>query len=722
MKEVEQVIKYCKQTGYASHDFETKATGPHGDSWGEDDKPTGPQFEEDEPTIISLCFQPGSAYSIPLFHFESPFKRKQAEEIIQMIGHELMANPQVTKVAWNLKFEYKWFLRYGITMLGQLDDAMLMKYLLDEERPHGLKPFVESNFPDFANYEAEINEIKKRVKSWAKIPLEPLSKYCCADSDLTLRAAVLLEKSLKKEGFYMLYRNMCMMQTRVLAESESMGMLIDKPYVEEIIKSQKTRIEANEKNILKHPKVLKYQRWRRKEKVKKLIEETQKEIDKINQENKPNKMRLIAARQEKISRYIAGQLATKKERVDDFNPNSPNQLVELLFTSPAGFRFKIVKYTVDDRKQPTDRPSTDEEVLLKLKRKDKTGFLDRLLSQREMVKLYSTYMVAPHYHLTKHNTLHSSFLIIGTVTGRLSSKGINMQNIPRDTTSSVIKKMFIPPPGHLLLEVDYGQAELRVVAELAKDEAMIEIFKKGYNVHLATGLKIVGEFERYEEIKSLLKDPNHPDLVKWEKIKKKGKVLNFSILYLQSDEQTAEQMETSVQEAAEFKEGWFNAFPKIKQWMRKQELFVKKHGYVVNMFGRHRRLPGIWDYNRGTQNKAIRDSINAPIQGASSDFTQFATVIIRERIRIRTLKLTDSKRWNKQAYTVHDSIGFYIKPEYIAKAVPIIESICSDPETLRYFGFEMKYVKMKVSAEIGTTWGGLQEYNPKIDYNTWISK
>jgi DNA polymerase I-like protein with 3'-5' exonuclease and polymerase domains len=725
IEEVKQVIEYCKETGNASIDFETKATGPDGPQIGGDDKkPTGPAYKEDEPTVLSIVFQPGSGYAIPLFHKESPFSRTEALSIIKLIGREVLENPAIVKWAWNLKFEYKWFLRYGITPMGRLIDVMGLKYMLDEERPNGLKEFCENNIPEYAGYDTEVVELRKKYKGWEHIPLKPLCKYCVIDSDITLKIGLGLERMVMKEGFYKLFRNMFMMQTRVLAESEHMGMPVDREYLKEIIKTQKKRIEVNERNLLAHPKIKKFQRWRIRQKVKKLIQQTQAEIQGLKREAKKtgkDVSRMIKNREDKISRYIAGQLTTKKERVDQFNPNSPNQLVDLLFNAPGGFQFKVVAYTLDKRKQPTDRPSTNEKVLLHLKRKDKSGFIDRLLSQREMVKLYSTYMVAPLYRLTPESTLHSAFLIIGTVTGRLSSRNINMQNIPRDTTSAMIKKMFICPKGHLLLEVDYGQAELRVVAELARDEAMIDIFKRNYNIHVATACKINHCYDKYNEVKGILENTKHPDNLFWEKQKKRGKVLNFSILYLQSDKMTAEQMSSedeivTEEDAAEFKKDWFRAFPGIKRWMEKQEKFLKENGYVRNMFGRFRRLPDIWSEDKGKRNKSIRDCINAPIQGASSDFTQFATVVIREQIRSGELVLSDDPRWQSQAYTVHDSIGFYVQPKYLHKAVAAITKICSDPETLKYFDFEMKHVKMKVSPEIGTDWGSLKAYNAWENY------
>lgn len=719
-EEVKKVVDYCIQVGYASLDFETHARGPRGYTVGDDKFPTGAEHSEDKPTLLGICFQPRAGYAIPLFHKDSPFNKEQCLEIINYVGKFIVSNINVVKMAWNLKFEYKWFFRYGWMFRGYCMDGMLFKYLLEEERPHGLKDMVERFLPEYADYESEVDQAKKKFRGWGNIPIKTLAPYCVLDCDLTLRLCMSFEKAIIENDFYNLYRSMCIMQVKVLAESEMMGLPVDTKYLDRIIEEQGIKIEENRQNLLKHKLIRTFQKWRRAQKVKKLIADMNKEITAIQKDKtKKNPQQLIKNRMEKISRYIAGELVTKKERVDEVNFNSSDQMVDLLFISDGGFQFKIVKYTKDKKtKQPTDRPSTDEEVLLVLKRKDKSEFIDKLLSHRELSKLYSTYMVGMRDQLSSKSKIHGSFLIHGTVSGRLSSKQPNLQNIPRDTTSSLIKRMFIPPPGHLLLEVDYGQAELRVVAELAKEEAMIDIFRKNYNIHVATACKLNGGIHRYAEVKGILSQPTHKDFFFWEKQKKRGKVLNFSILYGQSDQATADQMGdgTTEEEAAELKEQWFREFPGIRPYMKQVTGRIKEDGFMMNLFGRKRRLPDIYSENKGLYNAAIREGFNAHIQGASSDFTQLATITIREKAMRGDLIWTDNPKYRFQAYTVHDSIGFFVQPKYVHSIVPKINKICSDPETLRYFNFQMKHVQMKVSPEVGTNWGALTDYNPWTNY------
>lgn len=719
------LIKYIKITGYCSFDFETNAL----------------PVEDDEfrPTIISISFQPWAKYVIPLAHFQSPFKDGEWFDLLSELDVEIFRNPKIIKLGHNLKFELRILMKYGMELHGKIFDSMLAKHLLDENTDNGLKDIVLRLFPRYGDYESELNELKKKHGGWANIPLKPLAAYGGLDADLTLQLCLLLERRFLRKDLhklYALYRNLLMMNTRVLAETELMGMLIDRPYLKKVEKAQRKIIQNNLKEVMAHPKLEAFQKWRSRKHLDKLVAGVRKEIDIIEKEVKSGKITQKSAstkinnRLEKLSRYLAGELGnSKKELVPEFNLNSTRQLVDFLYLSEDGLQLPVVEYTKDNRtKKPTDNPSTGESALLKLKELDESGFIERLLTHREASKLHSTYMVGILEKIQKRTSrVHGRFLIHGTVTGRLSSREPNLQNIPRDTTSSLIKRAFIPPPGHLLVEIDYSQAELRLLAELSGDEAMIDIFKRGYNIHLATGLKINRvDLSKYDEANQVRKDPNHPDFKYWTKIHKSGKVMNFSIVYQQGDPKTAEDLGVSLDEAIAFKEEWYAQFPTIKTYLKAHVDSVYKTGYAENAFGRRRRLADIKlrkkaKYDRlakGKYNKATRDAINAPIQGGSSDYAQTAAVEIYEK------KLLGEKPFNLvayQAYTVHDSIGFYIKVENIHKVVPHLIKVAEKPNTMKYFGFEFTKVKMGVSCEVGVNWGEKAEYNPFFNYKKLLN-
>lgn len=709
LKDIPKIIEYCKETKYCSFDIETNGEPYHSPS----------SFI----TMMSISFQSGFSYCIPLGHSESPFKKKWKKVLKSLVP--IFEDYTITKIAQNAKFEHEWFMKYNIPINGRIFDTMLAYHLLDEEALKSLENQVKEFIPEFSEYK-DVTEILARKHGWAGIPINILAERNALDADLTLRLMLFYESRLIKANLYNLFRNMSMMQHRVLAESEFKGLSVDRPYLDGLIIHQHQKIEENKTNLLNHPKVKRFERRRRKSRIKELIIQIEEEIEDLtdNQGKDPN-ARVIKNREEKLSRYIMGDLRTKKElqTQEGLNFNSPTQLIELLF-GDDGFRFKIIKYTVDKKtKKETNRPSTDEEVLLALKYKDKSGFLDGLLSHREMEKLYSTYMVGTRKLLSHDEKLHANFKISGTVTGRLSCGEPNLQNIPRSLTSSLIKTMFLPPKGMLLYEADYGQAELRIVAELAKETTMIEIFEKDFNIHVASACKAQGMLDQYSKVKAILKDENHPDHEFWERKKKIAKTINFGILYGQTAKKLSKTLtdatgeKISVEEADEFLKDWLKDYPKVGKWIKHQHNYAFKQGFVKNPFGRKRRLPNIHLKQEafGLYLEAQRQSVNAVIQGCSSDFTQFSCVLIREKIRNGELP-----SYLQQLYTVHDSIGFGVKPEDIHGVHKVIQSTMEYPETQKWFGFKMNKVKMKASASVGINWGSLKDYNPDEDYTKWV--
>lgn len=710
--ELNQLIAYCKQTGYASTDFESSGTNA--------------MYPGSYPTILGVSFQPGGAWIIPLAHKESLFKADDEwVKVLQHFGREIIENPDIIKIGQNIKYEIEWWWKYGITMVGRVFDTMLAKYLLEEERPHGLKEMVGRWIPEFDGYDlpgqpGRKATVDQMIEFWSNVPLDKLSPYCAKDSDLTFRLWIFFERRLIDNGFYTLFRNMMMMASRVLAEAEWEGMTIDRDYLRDLMGVYKEKIEICEHRIVSNPMIGKYEKIRLREVKRQMIKDVKKEISLLRRTK--GSERMIKGREEKVSRYIAGDYTIKKERemVAPLNFNSPKQMIDLLFDSPDGFMFDVVRFTQDKKtKKFSSTASTDESVLLELKDKDTSGFLGDLLELRGLTKMNSTYVVGMWERLNSKNKIHGSFLLHGTVTGRLSSRNPNLQNIPRDTTASDIKKMFIAPPGMLILQLDYSQAELRVLAAEAKEPTMIQWFKEGKDIHLAVACK---KFDAdYDEIKAILNDETHSKFIEWKKRRKKAKTTNFGIVYEQSAKALAEKMTeegvpTTKEEAEDFLAEWFADFPKVKSYIRRQHRFVEEHGFVYSLFGRKRRLPNVDSDNWGKKAEALRQSVNAPIQGTASDFALFSSILIREHKRKHLLP-----RLMIQVGTVHDSLKFYIYPKDIHQAIPLLYQICRNPETKKWFNFEVKGIEMKVDFEIGKNWCELHKYNPQENYNEWVA-
>jgi DNA polymerase I-like protein with 3'-5' exonuclease and polymerase domains len=720
-KELDRLIKYCKQTGYTSVDFETNAQ---------------PIYNNDFlPTILGVSFQPGSAYIIPLAHFDSPFIDCW-KKILKKFGKEVIENPDIVKIAQNLKFEYNIFTKYKIQMKGRLFDTMLAKYLLDEEKPHGLKEMVTKWLPDYSGYES----YEGSTLPWDKKPLLGLSEYCAMDCDLTFRLMVFFEKLLIDNGFYPLFRNMLMMATRVLAESEYKGLKVDIDYLTKLKEKKEKEMEELMEKVKNHPTILRYNQKKIIQAKKDLIQSVKDEISKIRLEmdkaeeelsnvefNKfiTAKRKLIKAREDKISRYIINEFTTKKELevLEPLNLSSPNQLRDLFFYNKWGFKFDVIKYTVDKgTKKESKRPSTDEEVLMKLKPMDDTGFISLLLTHRAESKIYGTYIKGMYDKLSDKGGVHGRFLLEGTVTGRLASREPNLQNIPRGSTAAGIKEMFIPPDGYLMMQLDYSQAELRVLAAVAKETSMLEWFNTGKDIHLASACK---KFKaEYDDIIKIYENESHPDYKIWNVRRKQAKTINFGIIYGQGAKLLAESLSdpekgvyVSVDDASQFLKDFHKAFPRISKFIKKCHNLAHEQGYVRNLFGRKRRLTDIDSDETWKVAEAERQSVNAPIQGAASDFTLFSSILIRN------YKLNGKLPKDLyQCATVHDSLIFYIKPGDIHKSIPILYDICRNPQTKEWFGFEINSVEMAVDFEIGTNWGSLKKYNKEMDYTKLLNK
>lgn len=718
MADVKKVVKYCKMTGYCAHDYET--SGHHSSD------------HRGYPTCISIAFQPGYAYVIPLAHKDSPLRKgNKWKRVLKYIGRELIQNDRIVKVAHNFKFEHGWWLKYGIRPRGVILDTMLMKYLLNEKRPHDLKSLAYSFFPQYANYSIKGEDTERTpeevVQFWSNVPLETLAPYNALDSDLCLRLSIYLEQRIRECGFYQLYRNLLEMASYNLAEVESRGYLVDRPYLDGLCESYKVKIEEAESKMYAVPSLVKYNKKRVKAAKKALLDGLLEQIEiKTNElDNTTDKKKLgslqrsITNLQKKYDNYSAGVGLTKKDKesLQPLNLKSVKQLIDFLYYNRYGLRLPIIKYTEDKKtKKPTKNPATSEDVLLELKDKDETGFIETLLKYREITKLYSTYIVGIRDILNPDNTLHGSFLIHGTVTGRLSSRNPNLQNMPRDTTAKDIKYMFVCPKGKVMMQLDYSQAELRVVAGWSQDKQMLEWFRVGHDIHLATACK---KYKiSYEDAYKIYSNEDDPNYKTWKVRRKQAKTIGFGVLYQQGPNHLKESLSTpdhkaTKEEAIEFLDEWFDTFPRIRKFVKKQQKFAEEHGYVVSPFGRKRRLPEARNKReQGKYAKALRDAVNAPIQGTASDFALFSSILIREQIMQGKLPASI-----EQIGTIHDSIMFYLDPKDMNdEVVDHLFNICKDPDTQKYFGFKLKGITMAVDFELGLRWSKLKGYKRGTDY------
>lgn len=703
-QELKKLIQCCKQTGYASVDFETNAEPIYNKSF--------------KPTILSVTFQPGFGCSIPLDHFETKKYTSSGwnwKKMLRKFGEEIIENPEVVKVAWNYKFDDQIFQKYNIYYRGVCLDGMLAKYLLNEEKPNDLKSMVRRYLPEYGDYE---KQDKFDKIPWDKKELEPLCHYGCQDTDYTLRLMLFFEKKLIDLGLYNTYRNLIMTASRVLTSVEKNGLYVDRAFNQELLDSYLPKIEAAKESIYNLPRVKKFTKRYNQSKIEKYIARLEEEIENLDPEVDKRK---IQSREQKIANIRAGVFTTKKE-LELIRPVSLGSSVDLpqLMYSEEGFNFEVIK------KNDSGKPSTDEETLtnlrLTVKKPDspKAVFLDSLLELRGLEKMYKTYIEGWHEKTQDDDRLHGRFLIHGTTSGRLSSAEPNAQQIPKTSVDPNIKKQLVAPKGTLYIASDFSQAELRIMAHLSGDETYLKAFNSGQDPHLA--IAATKYHVPYEEALKIYEDENHPDYKIWKVRRKQAKQIAFGLIYGIGAKLLAVKLSdpksgiiVTPEEAQKEMDIFFGQHPKLKTFLKKQEKFLRKNGYLVSLFGRKRRLPQIYSSDRGEEAYALRLALNFPCQSAASDMCLFGSILIYYLMRQGKLPST------KSVCLVHDANYQITKPENINTwSIYEMWQIYRNPLTKPYFGFQIDDVTMDMDFVIGRSMAEELPFIPGYDYRKML--
>lgn len=703
-QELKKLIQCCKQTGYASIDFETNAEPLYNKSF--------------KPTILSVTFQPGFGCSIPLDHFETKKYTSKGwnwKKMLRKFGEEVIENPNVVKVAWNYKFDDQIFQKYNIYYRGVCLDGMLAKYLLNEEKPNDLKSMVRRYLPEYGDYE---KQDKFDKIPWDKKEMEPLCHYGCQDTDYTLRLMLFFEKKLIDLGLYNTYRNLIMTASRVLTSVEKNGLYVDRAFNQELLDSYLPKIEAAKEAIYNLPKVKKFTKLYNQSKIEKYIAKLEEEIENLDPRVDKRK---IQSREQKIANIRAGVFTTKKE-LELIRPVSLGSSVDLpqLMYSEEGFNFEVIK------KNDSGKPSTDEETLtnlrLTVKKPDspKAVFLDSLLELRGLEKMYKTYIEGWHEKTQDDDRLHGRFLIHGTTSGRLSSAEPNAQQIPKTSVDPNIKKQLVAPKGTLYIASDFSQAELRIMAHLSGDETYLKAFNSGQDPHLA--IAATKYHVPYEEALKIYEDENHPDHKIWKVRRKQAKQIAFGLIYGIGAKLLAVKLSdpksgiiVTPEEAQKEMDIFFGQHPKLKTFLKKQEKFLRKNGYLVSLFGRKRRLPQIYSSDRGEEAYALRLALNFPCQSAASDMCLFGSILIYYLMRQGKLPPT------KSVCLVHDANYQITKPENINTwSIYEMWQIYRNPLTKPYFGFQIDDVTMDMDFVIGRSMAEELPFIPGYDYRKML--
>jgi DNA polymerase I len=544
---------------------------------------------------IAFCWQPHQAWYLP-YH-----------ESLQPALQSLFASP-AEKIGHNLKYDLAVLLRHDIEVAGPFFDTMLADALVAPDRRHSMDRLAESLLgystikladiasatPSTPGPAEDLFALAEKAPAgkeldMAAIPLEKLAEYAAEDADVTFQLAAILRPQLAESHQETIFREIEAPLLPVLVRMEMAGIALDPAALLEISAELQTQIDALEQSILQH----------------------------------------------------AGT---------PFNLASPKQLGQILFDH--------LKLDPKARKTKTGQYKTDEQTLAALE--GRHPILSEILSWREATKLKSTYLDALPGHIAPATgRVHTHFHQLVASTGRLASADPNLQNIPvRSDAGRKIRKAFIarntaetplPDPDFTLLSCDYSQIELRIMAALSGDPALIEAFRSKADIHTATAAKIHGV---------------PPEQVTQD-MRRGAKMVNFGIIYGISPFGLAQRLGIPRTEAAQIIDAYFREYPAIREYMEQTVETARQRGYAETLSGRRRAYPDLNSSNQGLRANAERAAINMPIQGTAADMIKLAM------IRIDALLRKTAAR-SRMLLQVHDELVFELALDEQERLVPAI--------------------------------------------------
>ena len=597
---------------------------------------------------VSFSAKEDTALVIPFQHPEI-FNEKE-QEIVRKCLKEILEN-NILKCAQNGKFDIKHLRHQDIFVQKYYFDTMLAHFMLDEEGLHSLDVLTQI-YTDISDYKDELKDYLKvsdenGINSILECPIDKLFEYAAKDANATLVLKNILLELLKKEDLEELFFKSMMPVCFILADMEYNGITVDKEYVDKTTAIFKYKMKSLENDLQKD----KY--------VKKHIEMV---YEKKLEDKKPN--------------------SRKKIEREPFKFNSCKQLRELLF---GILEIVPIKYTKPSKTSPKGNPSTDKEVLEELAKKTRFEVLENLLKYRKAKKMMD--YIAKYKELaeqTLDGRVHTTYLQSRARTGRLASKDPNLQNIPsvdRDPDNArLVRNCLIAEEGKVLVEFDYSQMEFRIWADNSDDKEMISIINNDDE-----------DFDIHKYVASKIFCVDYEEVTKLQRSLAKGVV--YGLMYGRGLWSIAQEFGISNNEAERIQQGFYKLFPKATQWMEDQVKFLREHGYVVNMFGRRRRLSDVFHTDTAKVSHAERQAKNHPIQSGSADIVYKAMIALFRKYRyVDDIKLL---------LQIHDSVVFEMTPEALERECSTIMSIMETVVKLK--------VPMPVDGKYGKKLGEMQK-------------
>jgi DNA polymerase-1 len=568
---------------------------------------------------LSFAVEPGRAWYVPVGHKEGP---QLALELVLARVRPLLESPELAKEAHNANFDLMVLAEQGIHCQNVDFDSMIAAHLLGKAL--GLKNLaLDSLGVEMTPITQLIGTGRKQI-TFDQVAIADAIPYAAADADMTGRLRPLLATQLASQGLTPLLTDLELPLVPVLVAMQRHGIKLDEGALHEMsrdLNQQLQQVQLTLYNTIEH----------------------------------------------------------------SVNINSPQQLSDLLFKElglPRTKRTKTGYYSTDANSLEFLKVALgDSDVPDPFKG---IQVLDQILEYRQISKLKSTYVDAlPEMINPRTRRIHTSYNQTGSATGRVSSSDPNLQNIPiRTELGRQVRKAFVAEnaPDWLLFSADYSQIELRVLAHLSQDPGLLEAFRRGEDIHAATGSLM---FE--VPINQVTPD-----------MRRVAKVLNFGVIYGLSPHGISQQTGFSREEGVNFIETYFSKYPGIQAYLEQVKAKTRETQYVETLLHRRRHLPEINAANFNVRGAAERMAINMPIQGTAADIMKLAMVRVHRRLEQEKLR-------SKMLLQVHDELVFEVPQEELEALKRVV--LDEMPAALEPRALD---VTLKVDTKWGPTWGDME--------------
>jgi DNA polymerase I len=566
---------------------------------------------------LGVAWEAGQGAYLPLAH--SSGDQLNWDEVKAAL-QPFFADPNLPKIAHNAKYDLTVCRRHGLEVAGAIHDTMLLAWLLDPaSRMLGLK----AQAADLLGW--QMTELTSLIGSGRKqitvdqVAIDQVTAYCGADVDATIQIFDQLAPKVREANLWELYQTIELPLLPVLTQMELNGVLLDTDYLAEM------SVKFNQR-----------------------LGELQEELF-----------------------AIVGH---------EFNLRSTQQMSQVLFQE-MGFPTRGIAKTSSGQFS-TAVAELDKLMAMRSQLTDAQARLIQIIyEQRQLEKLRGTYIDAlPGQVNPETGRIHTSFNQTGSSTGRLSSSDPNLQNIPiRTELGREIRRAFVPQPGWVLLSADYSQVELRILAHVVQEPALLAAFQADQDIHAATAARLFSV-----PLEGVTKEQRGL-----------AKTINFATIYGSSAFGISARTDMDTKEAGRFMEQYFRTYPQIKEYIGQTTAQLHREGYVQTLFGRKRFFPELKDGRLPFNQRAAleRAAINAPIQGTAADIMKIAMIRLHEQLQQGGFQA-------RMLLQVHDELVLEAPPDEQAAVVDLVCDVMCN-------AYQMD-VPLKVDVEMGPNWYDLE--------------